>query len=85
MGIRLKAAARTAKLFAFATLVPAVIIFLFKLDADTLFELFLLSFLAWMIWVVYQINLTQVENEEEVKKMQERQETMLSSIVKHKE
>jgi len=85
LGIKLTAAARTAKLFAFATGIPAVMMFIFQLDADTIFDLFLLSFLAWMIWVVYQINLTQVENEEEVKKMQERQETMLSSIVKHKE
>ena len=82
MGIRLQAAARTAKLFAFATAVPAAIIFLFQMDTDTLFELFMLSFLAWMIWVVYQINLGQLESEEKIKAMQERRETMLSGIIK---
>ena len=85
MGIRLQAAARTAKLFAFATAVPAAIIFLFQMDTDTLFELFMLSFLAWMIWVVYQINLGQLESEEKIKAMQERRETMLSGIIKNPE
>ena len=81
MGVRLEAIARTAKLFAFATLVPLAIIFLFKLDADTVFEIFLLSFIAWMIWVVYQINLSQVESEQKVKEIQERRKTMISGMV----
>ena len=81
MGVRLEAIARTAKLFAFATLVPLAIIFLFKLDADTVFEIFMLSFIAWMIWVVYQINLSQVESEQKVKEIQERRKTMISGMV----
>ena len=85
MGVRLEAIARTAKLFAFATLVPLAIIFLFKLDADTVFEIFMLSFIAWMIWVVYQINLSQVESERKVKELQERRETMISGMIKDPE
>ena len=85
MSIRLEAIARTAKLFAFATLVPLAIIFLFKLDADTVFEIFMLSFIAWMIWVVYQINLSQVESERKVKELQERRETMISGMIKDPE
>ena len=82
MGIKIQAAARTAKLFAIATAIPAAIVFLFQMDADTLFELFLLSFIAWMIWVVYQINLSQLESEEKIREIQERRETMLSNIIK---
>lgn len=85
MNIKLRAAGRTAGLFALATMVPVVIMFLFRLDADTLMELFLGAFLAWMIWVVYQINLGQLETEEKVKEIQDRRETMLSSIVKDPE
>lgn len=85
MGIKLKAAARTAKLFAIATLVPVAVIYLFKLDADTLFELFMLSFLSWMIWVVYQINLSQVENEESIQKMQERYKNTIAGVVGNKD
>lgn len=85
MSIKLKAAAQTAKLFAIATGVPAVVMFLFQLDPDTLLELFLLSFVAWMIWIVYQINLGQLESEERIRQIQERRETMLSSIIKDPE
>ena len=85
MGVRLEAIARTAKLFTFATVVPLAVVFLFKLDADTVFEIFMLSFIAWMVWVVYQINLSQVESEQKVKEIQERRETMISSIVKDPE
>ena len=85
MGIKLRAAAQTAKLFAIATAVPAFVMFLFKLEADTLFELFLLSFLAWMIWVVYQINLGQLESEEKIREIQDRRSTMISSVVKDPE
>ncbi len=85
MDIRLRAAGRTAGLFAIATAVPVVILFLFRLDAETLFELFMLSFFAWMIWVVYQINLGQLETEEQIREMQERRSTMISNIVKDPE
>lgn len=85
MGIKLRAAAQTAKLFAIATGVPAALMLIFHMDADTLFNLFLLSFLAWMIWIVYQINLGQLESEEKIKEIQERRETMISGIVKNPE
>ncbi len=85
MDIRLRAAGRTAGLFAIATAVPVAILFLFRLDAETLFELFMLSFFAWMIWVVYQINLGQLETEEQIREMQERRSTMISNIVKDPE
>lgn len=85
MNIKLRAAGRTAGLFAIATLVPMAVILLLRLDADTLFELFLLSFVSWMVWVVYQINLGQLETEEKIKEMQERRETMLSGIIKDTE
>jgi len=82
MNIKVRAAGRTAGMFAIATLVPLVIVGLFRLDSDTLFTLFLLGFISWMIWVVYSINLGQLETEEKVREMQERRETMLSNIVK---
>jgi len=85
MGIRLRAAAQTAKLFAIATGVPAVLMIVFHMDADTIFNLFLLSFCAWMIWIVYQINLGQLESEEKIKEIQERRETMISGIIKDTE
>lgn len=85
MGIRLQAAARTAKLFAIATSIPLIIIFLFQMDAETLFNLFLCGFLAWMIWVVYQINLGQLESEEKIREINERRETMISGIIKDPE
>jgi len=84
MGIKIEAAARTAKLFAVATAIPAALMFIFHMDADTIFDLFLLSFLAWMIWVVYQINLSQLESEEKIRAIQDRRSTMLSSIVEDK-
>lgn len=81
MDIRVRAAARTAKLFAIATIAPLVIMFLFQIDAETLFYLFLFAFFSWMVWVVYSINLGQLESEEKVREIQERRETMLSNIV----
>lgn len=85
MGIKLEAAARTAKLFAVATGIPAVLLFIFQLSADTIFDLFLMGFVAWMIWVVYQINLGQLESEEKIREIQERRSTMISNIVKDPE
>jgi hypothetical protein len=85
MNIKVRAAGRTAGMFAIATLVPVVMVGLFQLDAETLFNLFLLSFFAGGIWVVYSINLSTLESEETIKQMQERRETMLSNIVKDPE
>ena len=85
MNIRLRAVARTAGMFAVATLVPLVLVGLFQLDADILLNLFLLLFFAWMLWVVYSINLGQLETEEKVREMQERRETMLSNVVNKQE
>jgi hypothetical protein len=85
MNLKLRAAGRTAGLFAVATLVPLAIMLLLRLDAETLYELFLLAFVSWMVWVVYSINLGQLETEEQVKEMQERRETMLSGIIKDPE
>ena len=85
MNIRLRAVARTAGMFAVATLVPLVLVGLFQLDADILLNLFLLLFFAWMLWVVYSINLGQLETEEQIREMQERRETMLSNIVNKQE
>jgi uncharacterized protein with PQ loop repeat len=82
MNIRVRAVGRTAGLFAIATLVPLVLVGLFQLDAEILFNLFILAFFAWMIWVVYSINLGQLETEEKIREMQERRETMLSNVVK---
>lgn len=81
MNIKVRAAGRTAGLFAIATLAPIVLVALLQLDAETLFYLFMCSFIAWMIWVVYSINLSQLENEESIREMQKRRETMLSNIV----
>ena len=85
MNIRLRAVARTAGMFAIATLVPLVLVGLFQLDAEILFNLFLILFFAWMLWVVYSINLGQLETEEKIREMQERRETMLSNIVNKQE
>ena len=85
MNIRLRAVARTAGMFAIATLVPLALVGLFQLDAEILFNLFLLSFFSWMIWVVYSINLGQLETKEQIREMQERRETMLSNIVNKQE
>jgi hypothetical protein len=85
MNIKVRAAGRTAGLFAIATVVPMIVVGLFQLDPDTLITLFLISFLAWMVWVVYQINLGQLETEEQVKAMQERRETMISGMIKDPE
>jgi hypothetical membrane protein len=85
MNIKLRAAGRTAGLFAIATLVPLALVGLFQLDTDTLVTLFLLAFVSRMIWVVYQINLGQLETEEQVKEMQERRETMIAGIIKDPE
>ena len=82
MNIRVRAVGRTAGLFAIATVVPLVLVGLFQLDAEILFNLFILAFFAWMIWVVYSINLGQLETEEKIREMQERRETMLSNVVK---
>ena len=81
MNLKVRAAGRTAGVFAIATLVPLVLVALFQLDPEILFYLFLCSFFAWMIWVVYSINLGQLESEQKVKEIQERRETMLSNIV----
>jgi hypothetical protein len=85
MNIQLRAVARTAGMFAIAILVPLVLVGLFQLDSEILFNLFLLSFFAWMIWVVYSINLGQLETEEKIREMQERRETMLSNMVNKQE
>ena len=81
MNIKLRAAARTAGMLAIATAIPVVLVTLFRLDAETLFNLFLLTFFAGGIWVVYSINLSTLESEESIRQMQERRETMLSNIV----
>ncbi len=84
MNVKLRAAGRTAGMFAIATLVPLALILLFQLEPQTLLYLFLLGFFFWMTWVVYSINLSQLESEESIKEMQERRETMLSGIIKDK-
>jgi hypothetical protein len=85
MNIKLRAAARTAGMFAIATVIPIGLVALFRLDAETLFNLFLLSFFAGSIWVIYSINLSTLESEEKVRQMQERRETMLSNVVNKQE
>jgi hypothetical protein len=85
MNIKLRAVGRTAGMLAIAIIIPMVLVGLFQLDADTLFNLFLLSFFAGGIWVVYSINLSQLETEQTVREMQERRETMLSNIVNKQE
>ncbi len=84
MNVKLRAAGRTAGMFAIATLVPLALILLFQLEPQTLLYLFLLGFFFWMTWVVYSIDLSQLESEESIKEMQERRETMLSGIIKDK-
>jgi len=81
MNIRVRAALRTAGMLAIAAAGPFVVVGLFQLDAETLFNLFVLTLLAWMVWVIYAINLGQLETEEKVREMQQRRETMLSNIV----
>jgi hypothetical protein len=85
MNIKLRAAARTAGMFAIATVVPIAILAIFKLDAEVLFDLFLGAFISWMVWVVYQINLGQLESEEKVREIQERRSTMISGMIKDPE
>jgi len=85
MNLKTRAAGRTAKMFAIATTIPLALMFLFRLDAETLFTLFIVGIFVWMIWVVYNINLSQLESEEKIKEMQERRETMISNIVTEKE
>ena len=85
MNIRVRAIGRTAGMFAIAALAPLLIVGLFQLDEEVLFNLFILGFVAWMVWVVYSINLGQLETEQTVREMQERRETMLSNIVDKQE
>ena len=85
MNIKLRAAGRTAGMFAIATTVPFLVLFLFQLDAEVLFNIFLGLFVTWMVWVVYQINLGQLETEEKIREMQERRNTMISGIIKDPE
>jgi hypothetical protein len=85
MNIKLRAAARTAGMFAIATVIPVVLVALFRLDAETLFNLFVLSFFIGGIWVIYSINLSTLESEESIRQMQERRETMLSNVVNKQE
>ena len=85
MNIRVRAIGRTAGMFAIAALAPLLIVGLFQLDEEVLFNLFILGFVAWMVWVVYSINLGQLETEQTVREMQERRETMLSNIVNKQE
>lgn len=85
MNIRVRAALRTVAILASAILAPFLVVTLFQLDAEILFNLFILSVLAWMIWVIYAINLGQLETEEKIQAMKERRETMLSNIVKDPE
>ena len=85
MNIRVRAVGRTAGMFAVAALAPLVVVGLFQLDAEILFNLFILAFVAWMVWVVYSINLGQLETEQTVREMQERRESMLSNVVKDPE
>jgi hypothetical protein len=85
MNIRVRAALRTAGMLAIAAVGPFVVVGLFQLDAEVLFNLFVVTLLAWMVWVIYSINLSQLETEEKVREMQQRRETMLSNIVKDPE
>jgi hypothetical protein len=85
MNIRVRAIGRTAGMFAIAALAPLLIVGLFQLDEEVLFNLFILGFVAWMVWVVYSINLGQLETEEKVREMQERRELMISNVVKDPE
>jgi hypothetical protein len=85
MNIRVRAALRTAGMLAIAAAGPFVVVGLFQLDAEILFNLFVVTLLAWMVWVIYAINLGQLETEEKVREMQQRRETMLSNIVKEQE
>jgi len=85
MNIRVRAALRTAGMLAIAALGPFVVVGLFQLDAEILFNLFVLTLLVWMVWVIYSINLGQLETEQKVREMQQRRETMLSNIVKDPE
>ena len=83
MNIKTRAFLRTAGMLAIAATAPFLVVGIFQLDAEILFNLFILTIFAWMIWVIYNINLGQLESE--VKEMQERRETMISGIVTDKE
>jgi hypothetical protein len=85
MNIRVQAALRTAGVLVIAALVPFVIVGIFQLDPNTLFNLFIVTIFAWMIWIIYSINLGQLETEEKIREMQERRETMLSNVVNKQE
>ena len=85
MNIKTRAFLRTAGMLAIAATAPFLVVGIFQLDAEILFNLFILTIFAWMIWVIYNINLGQLESEEKVKEMQERRETMISGIVTDKE
>ena len=85
MNIQTRALLRTVGMLAIAALGPIVVVALFQLDAETLFNLFILTIFAWMIWVIYYINLGQLESEEKIKEIQDRRETMLSNIVNKQE
>lgn len=85
MNIQVRAALRTAGMLLIAALGPFILVGLFQLDAEILFNLFILTIFAWMIWVVYSINLGQLETEEQLRDIQERRETMLSNIVNKQE
>ena len=85
MNIKARAILRTLGMLAIAALGPILIVGLFQLDGETLFNLFILTIFGWMIWVIYSINLSQLESEEKIKEMQERRETMISNIVADKD
>ncbi len=85
MNIKLRAALRTAGMLAIAALGPFVVVGLFQLDAEILFNLFVITLLVWMVWVIYSINLGQLETEKKIQEIQERRETMLSNIVNKQE
>lgn len=81
MNIRIRAVGRTAGMVAIAALAPLLVVGLFQLDAEIIFNLFALAFVAWMVWVVYSINLGQLETEQTIQEMQERREPTRSNTV----
>jgi fatty acid desaturase len=72
-------------MIAVAALGPIVLVALFQLDGEAFFYLIILSITVWMVWVIYSINLSQLESEEEIKKIHERRETMISNMVKNQD
>lgn len=73
MSIELRAVFRTVKMLAIASIVPFIVLGLFQLSPQISVGILMCGVVAYFIWLIYSINLSQLQSEDALTAMKERE------------